>query len=444
MQNQIKKKNFIIFIITSIVFTFLSVTYLFGEDFYDLCYSAYMLRNNKILFVRYKNPTLDPILRTFELNIFNPKTGKILMVNRPDEKIYILPSISGDRSTISYHSIIVGNDYLVTYNIEKGKSIRLGFDTGGYFTRVAIDYDNDTVAAAIKRGESRQAIYLISNRKSFIKRIVNGTEFEKIGFLYNGDVFYLDNKKNRKELGYYSVSTGKKFTIHPDASWVKKSKNGDVLVYQSGNELFLFRAYGGESIKISKDFSLNNSSLVFSEDGSAVAICKPGNISIINFPSGDALYFLSIEESYSEPLLSNFKFYCRVGTKILSIFYKKPAQVLSETYIKKEPYTVLGVSSNDRYIAILEGEKLIIYDLRNKKEIPVKFDFTIENIKFTEDGSSIYIAARRHLAEKGTWTRELYLYNIESDFIFKISTAENTPLEPYLTNKEDLKPFVFE
>lgn len=443
MQNQRKKKNTFVLYIIIIIFTFFPVTCLFSQDFYDLCYTAYMLKKNRILFVRFRNPTLDPVLRTFELNIFNPKTGKISQVQKSEEKIYILPAISGDRSTISYHSIIGGNDYLITYNIEKGESIRLGFDTGGYFTRVAIDYDNDTVAAAIKRGKSKQAIYLISNRKSFIKRIVNGTEFEIIGFLYNGDVFFLDNKKSRKELGYYSASTSSKFTINPDAKWVKKSSRGDVLVYQSGNELFLFRAYGGESIKISKDFSLRSSRLVFSDDGTALAVCKPGNVSIINFPSGDALYFLSIEEQYTDPALSNFKFYCRIGNEILSIYYKKPAQVLLKTYTSKESFKVLGVSNNDRFVALLKGQDFIIYDLENKKEIQVDLNLKIESIKFTMDGSSIYIAARRKIEDKQAEARELYMFNIKYNALFKLSTVDNTPLEPYLTRKEKAKRFFF-
>ena len=166
-----QKGVFFIIIIISLLPTF--VTNLFCAEVYDLCYKTHLLREGKILVVRYRNPLLDPVLKTYETHLFDPRSGKITYLQKYQEHLYILPVISRDRSTLCYHSLIEGSDYLVTGNLEEGKSTRLRFDTGGYFVSLGLDYDNDTVIAVIKRGENKQALYLISNWASTIKRILN-------------------------------------------------------------------------------------------------------------------------------------------------------------------------------------------------------------------------------------------------------------------------------
>ena len=174
---------------------------LFSSDIYDLCYSTEPLGYGRLLFLRYRNPLLDPVLRSYELYLFDPVSGKLSSLQKYNEKLYILPVVSRDRTTLSYHSLIEGSDFLTTKNMELGKSIMLRFDTGGYFVSIGIDYDNDRVAAAVKRGENRQGIYLISNRASTINRIYNGMDFEEVGFLYNGNVYFVDNVEGEKILG---------------------------------------------------------------------------------------------------------------------------------------------------------------------------------------------------------------------------------------------------
>ncbi|KKL64026.1 hypothetical protein LCGC14_2169200, partial [marine sediment metagenome] len=141
-----------------------AATNLHSSELYDLVYTTQPLDDGKLMFLRLRNPLRDPALRTFEIYVFTPDSGKISFLQKYNEMLYLPPAVSRDKSTIVYHSIIEGNDFLVTKNIQTGKSTRLRFDTGGYFVNLGLDYDNDTVAAIIKRGENKQAVYLISNR----------------------------------------------------------------------------------------------------------------------------------------------------------------------------------------------------------------------------------------------------------------------------------------
>jgi len=417
-----------------IAFPLIFVTTLFCEDFYDLCYRAYPLNYGKMLFLRYKYPTLDPVLKTYEIHLFDPLTGILSFLQRYNEKIYILPVISRDRTTICYHSLIEGTDYLVTKNIELGKSTRLRFDTGGYFVLVDIDYDNDTVASVIKRGEEKQGLYLISNRQSSIQRVFNGENFLDIGFFYNGNVYYIDEKKGEKLLGYISKKTGKNTVITSSVDYVKKSPNGDTLLYSKRENLFLFRVYNNESIQISSNFDPGGILPVFTQDGSTCAVFEKNSIYIVNFPSGDILYYLSIPTPDTSSYITDFTFYISRGNKVYFLKYKKPGQELAELFQTDKDINLLTVSPDDRYIVYLKDDPKILFilDTVSKKTFSREFDFNIERVIYPMKGESLYLIVRSFNREKKAIIRELYMYNFEKESMFVISTASNTEITPYL------------
>jgi len=434
--NFFMRRIFIIlaFIIASVI---IFVTPLFSDEFYDLCYRTYPLKYGKILFLRYKYPTLDPVLKTYEIHLFDPLTGLLSFLQKYNEKIYITPSISRDKTTICYHSLIEGNDYLVTRNIELGKSTRLRFDTGGYFLLVDIDYDNDTVAAVIKRGEEKQGLYLISNRQSSIKRVFNGESFLDIGFFYNGNVYYIDEKKGEKLLGFISKESMRNTVITGSVEYVKKSPNGDALLYSKRDTLFLFRVYNNESIKISSNFNPEGPLPIFTQDGSTCAVFQKNTIYIVNFPSGDILYYLSIPTDNTKSFITDFTFYISRQNKIYYLKYKKPGQELAELFQSSKEINLLSVSPDDRYIVYLEDnpKTLFIRDITSKKTYSREFTFDIENVIYPIKGESLYLIVRSRDKEKKAFIQELYMYNFEKESMFTISTASNTEIGPYLRNQ---------
>jgi len=420
-----------------ITFLFLFVTNLFCAELYDLCYDAELLRDGKIYFLRYRYPTLDPVLKTYEIHVFDPRTGKVSFLQKYAEQLYIPPVISRNRSTICYHSLIEGTDYLVTYNLEKGVSTRLRFDTGGYFLGLGIDYDNDTVIANIKRGENKQALYLISNRESSIRRILNGTDFNEVGFLYNGNPYFVNTLKNRKVLGFVAKSTGKVHIIAEGFEYIQKALNGDAILYAKANDLYLYRVFANESIVLTRNFDKQLTPPLYSPDGSTCAIIEPHSVYIINIPSGDILYFLSIDTNGSTFYLTDFTFYLAKDEKIFFLEHKKPGQILQELFEDISSPTLVSVSQNDRYLLYRHElrNEIIMYDRTHGRKQRVKFPFTVEKIIYPEPDERFYIVSRTTHHEDRTSVRELYLYDFKNELLTAVSTAVETDVEPYLRNE---------
>lgn len=433
-------KSPIIFISIIITFSPAPVIDLFSAEIYDLCYKKEVLREGKLLFLRYRNPTLDPVLRTYEIHLFDPITGKITLLQKIEEKLYLVPTVSTDRTTISYHSLIEGTDFLVTRNLETGMSTRLRFDTGGYFLNLAIHYDNDSVAAALKRGENKQAIYVISNSRGSIRRIQNGTSFKQIGFFNNGSVFYVDAGENRTTVGVVRQDGKSRAVIAFEPDYVQKTPNGDAILYSKGNELFLYKVRKNESIRISQSFSSGLPLPLFAPDGLTCAVFEKNSILIVNIPSGDVLYFLAFDTSGSMGFLTDFTFYLVKQNRIHYILHKKPDQYLDEAYRDEEPIKLLGVSPDDRFFVFQKSRKneIILYNRKDGTKFSREFPFDVQDISIApppESGSSpgyIYISALSKGPKENSLLRELYLYNYDNRSLTAISTAEDTDVKPYL------------
>jgi hypothetical protein len=424
-------------IILIIPFLFLFVTNLFCDELFDLCYDAQLLRNGKIFFLRYRYPTLDPVLKTYEIHVFDPLTGNVSFLQKYAEQLYIPPVISRNRSTICYHSLIEGTDYLVTYNLEKGVSTRLRFDTGGYFLGLGIDYDNDTVVSNIKRGENKQALYLISNRESSIRRILNGTDFTEVGFLYNGNPYFVEILKNRQVLGFIAKPTRKVHIIAEGFEYVQKALNGDAILYSKAHDLYLYRVFANESIVLTRNFDKQLTHPLYSADGSTCVIIEPHSIYIVNIPSGDILYFLSIDTEGATFYLTDFIFYMAKDGKVFFLEHKKPGQILQELFEHSSSPALISVSQNDRYLLFLSEQRneVMIYDRTHERKQRVKFPFAIEKIIYPEHEERFYIISKTLHPEKLIPVRELYLYDFKNELLTAISTASETDVAPYLRNE---------
>ncbi len=429
---RLKKSLLSIIIILPIIFS--SITNSLASELYDLCFHAEVINLGKILFLRHKNPLLDPVLRTYEINLFDPLTGKLSSLKKHEEKLYIPPVISRDKTTISYHCLIEGNDFLITKNIDIWKSTRLRFDTGGYFVAIGLDYDNDRVASAIKRGKDKQAIYIISNRSSTIKRILTGTNFSEVGFLHNGNIYYVDNADNQRILGLVYEKTERNSVITRDVAYVKKAPNGNAIIYSKGKDLYLFRVDGNESIKISQNFDIQGHLPLFSPDGTTFALFEKSQIYIVNIPSGDILYYLSMDTENTKGLLTNFTFYITKGNKLFHLKHKKPGQSLQELYKEENDIQLLSISPNDRHLVYqMKNEReIIVFDTKENTIFRKEFPFTIQEVMFTLLNDTIYIIGLSEEPQKHTPVRELYLYNFRKESIFPISSLSNTDIKPYL------------
>ncbi len=429
------KKTIIIFIFSVLL---LSIAPVFAsEDFiYDLCYDYYSLSRGKILFIRYKNPLLDPVLKTFELYIFDPSKSSLKYVPRYGEKIYLKPVVSPDRTTICYHSLIEGRDFLVTKNVELGRNIRLSFDTGGYFLKLAIAYDDDTVAAVIKRGENKQAIYYISNSKGLLKRLLNGKSFAKIHFLKNGDIFYLDRQGKKQISGIVNYNRDN-YIISRDTGWAKVAPDGNAIIYTEGKSLKFFRVSNRERITLIDDFKPVTKhieeSISFSKDGTALSIVTEDAIRIANIPSGDIFYYISMDLKDTNQFLTNYSFYIARGNTVFILMYKKPGQSLKKLFSENENVRLLGANPDDRYIIYQKKDKktVIIYDKREGKSFERKFEFEIENVSFLTTRNSFYIIAISYIPGLKYPVKELYLYDFIKSLLYPISIHKNTKLEPY-------------
>jgi hypothetical protein len=408
----------------------------FPDELYDLCFRVEPLTGGKVLFVRHRNPTLDPVLRTFEAHIFDPKTGKISFLQKYAEKLYIEPAVSRDRTTVCYHSLIEGNDFLLTSNIEKGRSSRLRFDTGGYFLSIAIDYDNDTIAASIKRGANKQGLYVISNRKGYIKKVFEGGILSDIGFLENGNVCYVNTVNERKILAFAGEKKGRELTIE-EVDYVRKTPRGDGIFYTKGPVLFLFRLYGTDSVTISRNFNLLGHPILISDDGSTAAFLEKGSIGIVNIPSGDIFYLISMDTEGTNAILTDFIFLLAKGKKVFELQHKKTGQALQELFTYDEDVTLLASSPDDRYI-VFQGEQkstLLFYDRKEQEIITKKFTQDVEKVLFAAVGSSCYVVTRTYYQEFRAPVRELYYYDFLNGIKTFVSTTTNTDIKLYLRNE---------
>ncbi|UCB47144.1 MAG: hypothetical protein JSV25_06950 [Spirochaetota bacterium] len=423
-----------IVILFALIFILSHASFSFSATLYDLCYSKEPLNYGKLYFMRYKNPMLEPVLRTYELYLFDPVSGKLSSLQQFDEKLYIPPAISPDKSTVCYHSLIEGTDFLTTKNIEIGKSIKLRFDTGGYFVTIGIDYDNDRVAAAVKRGEDRQAIYLISGRASTVNRVFNGHNFDEVGFLYNGNIYFIDNINEQRVLGLVYEKTKEHHIISRGVDYIKRAPNGNAIIYSRRNELYIFRAQGKKSILISENFSPENPPLI-SEDGSTFAVFEEGKIFIVNIPSGDIFYYLSMEIENTQSILSNFNYYVAKEGKLFYLNHKKPGQSLTELFEDEEGIDLLTVSPNDRYIIYRNKnlKEIIVYDKKEDKHYRKTFPFTVQEVLYTAPSEQFYVIGLSK-ASDAVPVRELYLYDFVKESISPISTSQNTDIKPYQRN----------
>lgn len=424
------------------ILLFLSILLLFspiqGQSsfLYDLCYDYYPLKNGKIMFLRYKNPMLDPVLKTLEIYIFNPKNSKLAFIPRYGEKIYLKPKVSHDKTTICYHSLIEGRDFLVTKNVEKGKNIRLSFDTGGYFLKLAVAYDDDTVAAVIKRGTNKQAIYYISNSKGLLKRLINGKNFEKIDFLANESIFYIDNINGKKIAGYVDYKR-ENTTIDDNINFAIPSPNGDTIIYVKNNNLILYRISNHEKITILDNFNSSTKiikdSIKFSSDGTAMAVVTKNAIRIVNIPSGDVFYFISIDTNKSTYFMTNYSFYLSKDKKLFILMYKKPGQDLYKILETDENIRILGGNPKDNFLVYQKSNKktIYIYNRLNGTNLKREFKFNIENILYDTNETIFYIITVRINNADGIPIKELYLYDFKNELLYPVSTADNCKLEFY-------------
>jgi hypothetical protein len=325
----------------------------------------------------------------------------------------------------------------VTGNLEEGQSTRLRFDTGGYFVSLGLDYDNDTVIAVIKRGENKQALYLISNSRSTIKRILNGTNFIEAGFFDNGNVYFVEFKDNQKEFGFTNPKTRKRYDITEGFNYFQKTPNGDGVLYSQGNNLYLYRVYNNESILLSRKFDQDSRGPLISRDGSTCAVLEENNVYIANLPSGDILYYLSVDTEDASFYLTDFTFYLIKENKIFSIAHKKPGQTLGELYTADRDINLLAVSQNDKYIVYQHDNKkeVIVYDMRNQKHYSKVSPFFIEEILYPDIADNFYIISRNNDPETGIPIRELYHYSLKLGQLSVISTAANTDIRLYKRNE---------
>ena len=411
----------------------LFVTNLFASELYDLCYRADPLNNGKILFLRHRNPTRDPVIRTYEIHLFDPLTGNLSYLQRYQELIYIPPVISRDRTSMVYHSIIEGTDFLVTKNIETGRSTRLRFDTGGYFVTLGLDYDNDTVAAVIKRGENKQAVYLISKRASTIRRILNGTNFIEIGFLDNRNIYYVEMIDGSKVLSFTNERRRSGIEIAEGVDYVQKAPNGDAILYSKGKDLYLFRVNGKESINLSNNFNRENYPPIFSSDGSTLALFENDVIHIVNVSSGDILYYLSMNTENITTFLTNYTLYIAKDNKVFNLKHKKPGQSLMELYEDDSQIHILSISPDDRYLVYQKknNHEVIIFDFKENKHFIKELGFMVQRVIFPLSGDSFYVILLNDSGKDRIPVRELYLYNFKKESIFAISALTNTDIKLY-------------
>jgi hypothetical protein len=449
----------LVYLLTIIAALFSSVITLFPAQIHDLCYFGEPMKNGEFLFVRYRNPLLDPLLRTFEIYVYNPSTGKITFLQQFGEMSYLLPVVSPDRTTVTYHSLIEGNDFLVTRNVITGKATRLRFDTSGYFLFNDLHYDNERVASVLKRGPGRQAIYIISNDLGTIRRLYTGQAFQEVGFLYNGSVYYVDRVGNRLSLGVVRGDGKQRTVVEENIEYVRKGPRGDAILFSIENELFIYRVYNNETILLTEHFSMQEPVPLIAEDGSACVVYDGETTLLVNIPSGDVLYYLSFRGDDRGDILTRYSYYTVKDDQVFTIKYKKPGQALLPLFGDEGPVHLLAVSPDDRYVLYRLGDahELRIYDRRTGGRFIKTFPFIIEEVivspfmEFSEAMGSIYLitlspgdgtagssetgAPSRESGETVPPVRELYLYDYPGKSLTAISTAGDTDIRLYLRER---------
>jgi WD40 repeat protein len=427
-------KTAVLFLTIVLSVTIPVATDLHSSELYDLCYSTKPLGDGQLMFLRLRNPTREPILRTFEIYVFTPDSGKISFLQKYNELLYLPPAVSRDKTTIVYHSIIEGNDFLVTKNIQTGKGTRLRFDTGGYFLNFGLDYDNDTVAAIIKRGENKQAVYLISNRASTIHRVLNGTNFTEIDFLNDKNIYYVDTIEGIKKMAFTNERIRNSISIAEDIDYVQKAPNGDAVIYSKGEDLYLYRSNGRKSMVLMSNFDPGSNPPVFSADGSTCAVFSKDRINLANIPSGDIMYFLSMDTEHTTFFLTDFTFFISKDSKVFQLKHKKPGQVLTELFAEDDQVRILSSSPDDRYLVYQKDNlrEIIIYDLKEKTKYKKELDFAIKEVIFSLEGESFYIVTLTGGDGNQIPVQELYHYNFLEETMFAISTAKDTDVKLYL------------
>jgi hypothetical protein len=385
--------------------------------------------------VLHRNPTLDPVLKSYELYLFDPESGSITSLQKRDEQLPILPSISPSGNALTYYAIIESSDFLITRNIEEGLSIQLRFDTGGYITGTALDFDNDRVITSNKRGENRQALYLISNRAGSIRRILNGARFQEMGFLANGAVYSTDLKDERLLLSVVQPWNLKRTTLSGAVEYVLAAPGGDALLYSEFGRLSLYRVNNQETIQLTESAA---GPPLTAPDGSTCAVFEEDAILLINLPTGDVMYYLSTPADPDRSSLSDLSFYTVRGSTLYTIEHRKPGHTLTELHQVDGQLRLLGVSPNDRFVYFQQGDppdlrSVTILDRRSGKTSVKSFSFEVRSIlvpRLRETDGSFYIRSRS-VSDDGIPVRELYYYDLSLGALLGLSTADQADLQLY-------------
>jgi Tol biopolymer transport system component len=294
------------------------------------------------------------------------------------------------------------------------------------------------VAAVIKRGENKQAVYLISNRASTIRRILNGTNFIEIGFLDNRNIYYVEMIDGRKVLSFTNERRRSGIEIAEGVDYVQKAPNGDAILYSKGKDLYLFRVNGKESINLSNNFNRENYPPIFSSDGSTLALFENDVIHIVNVSSGDILYYLSMNTENITTFLTNYTLYIAKDNKVFHLKHKKPGQSLMELYEDDSQIHILSISPDDRYLVYQKknNHEVIIFDFKENKHFIKELGFMVQRVIFPLSGDSFYVILLNDSGKDRIPVRELYLYNFKKESIFAISALTNTDIKLYLRKND--------
>jgi WD40 repeat protein len=173
---------------------------------------------------------------------------------------------------------------------------------------------------------------------------------------------------------------------------------------------------------------------VFSADGSTCAVFSKDRINLANIPSGDIMYFLSMDTEHTTSFLTDFTFFISKDSKVFQLKHKKPGQVLTELFAEDDQVRILSSSPDDRYLVYQKDNlrEIIIYDLKEKTKYKKELDFAIKEVIFSLEGESFYIVTLTGGDGNQIPVQELYHYNFLEETMFAISTAKDTDVKLYL------------
>ena len=77
---------------------------------------------------------------------------------------------------------------------------------------------------------------------------------------------------------------------------------------------------------------LNSRPPLISNDGTTAAVLEKDSIKIVNIPSGDIFYLLSMDTEGANAILGDFTFYVAKGKKVYALEHKKTDQPLVELF----------------------------------------------------------------------------------------------------------------